>query len=182
MNNPAPLITGFIMLAMAGCAPGAEQRSTPAPADPVPQSAPAADAQGQDVPGGAGVGEATRPGPVRGRATGSPSPAPPDLASYFAHARFVPARDAQGQPLGVRIEEMLPGGKVALVGLQVGDIIMAINQVPLNDPRTFDQAVRTAEDMFRAGRPQQVNVIRQGRKMGLIPMGTVPTTPVESRP
>ena len=121
-----------------------------------------------------------RPGPVRDESNMTPAAGTPPAIQYFAHARFALARDEQVQPLGVRVEKILTGGRVALTGVEVGDIMMAINNVALNDPRTFDRAVRTAEELFIAGRPQQINVIRQGKRMGLIPMGTVKTTPVDS--
>jgi S1-C subfamily serine protease len=100
---------------------------------------------------------------------------------YFAHARFVLVRDAQGRPLGLKVESVLPGGRVALAGIQVGDLIHSINLVRLDDPATFDRAVRIAEDTFREGRPHHFVVTREGRKMGLMPLGPLSTEPQQSQ-
>jgi S1-C subfamily serine protease len=118
---------------------------------------------------------ATTPAPAVPRASRTP-PAP----YYFSHARFVLARDDQGNPLGLRVEQVLPGGRVALAGIQVGDLIHAIDGVPMDDPASFDRAVRMAEDIFRDRRPQHFVVTRQGRKVGLVPLGAIETQPAPS--
>jgi S1-C subfamily serine protease len=78
------------------------------------------------------------------------------------------------------VEKVLAGGRVALAGIQVGDLIHSIDLVPMDDPATFDRAVRIAEDIFRDRRPQHFVVTRQGRKMGLMPLGPLAPEPQQS--
>lgn len=105
----------------------------------------------------------------------SRKPAAPYL---FTHARFLQAWDDQGNPLGLKVESVLPGGRVALAGIQVDDIIHAIDGVAMDDPASFDRAVRMAEDIFRERRPQHFVVTRDGGKIGLMPLGAVKSEPV----
>jgi S1-C subfamily serine protease len=111
--------------------------------------------------------------------TGQParSARTPSAPYMFVHARFVLARDAQGNPLGLQVEEVLPGGKVALAGVLVGDLIHSIDQIPMDDPASFEHAVRMAEDIFRQRRPQHFVVTRNGSTMGLMPLGPISVDP-----
>ncbi|MCZ6832953.1 MAG: hypothetical protein O7F11_04335 [Acidobacteria bacterium] len=144
------------------------------PASPAGESTPVAEPP---------VGGVPRPGPVR---RPSPSVEGPQArvdsqvkaVRYFAHARFSLARDEQGRPLGVRVDSVLANGKVYWAGVHEEDLLTRINHVRLDDPRTFEQAVRLVEDQFLAGRPQRIHIIRQGKAAALVPMGAIKTEPV----
>jgi len=97
---------------------------------------------------------------------------------YFAHARFSLVRDEQGQPLGVRVESVLDNGRVYWAGVREGDLLTRINDVLLNDPRTFEEAVRLVEDQFLLGRPQRIHIVRGGKASALVPMGLIKSEPV----
>jgi hypothetical protein len=164
-------------LAAWGCGTHDDATDAPAsePAVPHATGTPVALPPAQDTP---------RPGPVR-RPPSSPSPDPlapeesPSRAGrYFAHARFSLARDEQGRPLGVRADSVLVNGRVYWAGVQEQDLLTRINNVILNDPRTFAQAVRMAENEFLAGRPQRIHIIRNGKASALVPMGAIKSEPV----
>ena len=121
--------------------------------------------------------------PISPSAPATPTPRAshsPPAPYYFSHARFVQAWDDQGRPLGLKVESVLAGGRVALAGIQAGDVIHAIDGVAMDAPATFGRAVRMAEDMFRERRPQHFVVTREGRKLGLMPLGAVKSGPAAS--
>lgn len=157
---------------VAGCAFG------PGDGAASPGSNPAAEAGESPSVAAPLAAGASRPGPVR-------QPSPPDLdppatvaIRYFAHARFSLVRDEQGQPLGVRVESVLDNGRVYWAGVREGDLLTRINDVLLNDPRTFEEAVRLVEDQFLLGRPQRIHIVRGGKASALVPMGLIKSEPV----
>jgi hypothetical protein len=48
----------------------------------------------------------------------------------------------------------------------------------MDDPASFDHAVRMAQDIFRQRRPQHFVVTRDGRRIGLMPLGPLSADPV----
>jgi len=158
---------------LAACGGGPPAESTDPggePAPPATESVPAA------APPKAGP---ARPGPLRQGVPGTAIDSNrPRVTYHFAHAKFSLKRDERGRPLGVYVESVLPNGSVYWAGVKEGDLMTLINRVPLNDPRTFENAVRLAEDEFNAGRPQRINIVRDGAAGALIPLGPVKTEPV----
>ncbi len=133
----------------------------PLPGPPLPDPAPAAPPDPLPAP---------RPAPAY--AVGGDRP-------YFAHARFAPARDTDGQPLGLQVESVLAGGKVARLGLRAGDLMLAINGERLDDPRTFPRAVARAEEIFRTETMITVKLRRGEEVFSLAAVGAIRTEPVE---
>lgn len=126
---------------------------------------------------------APRPGPVRSPVSSPPGTSAADgsgtrAGRYFAHARFSLVRDEKGKPLGVRADSVLANGRVYWAGVQEQDLLTRINNVLLNDPRTFPLAVRMVEDQFLLGRPQRIHIVRNGKASALIPMGAIKSEPV----
>jgi hypothetical protein len=95
----------------------------------------------------------------------------------FTHAVMEPVRDESGRPLGVRVVSIKPGGRVALAGVEAGDLIFYIDGIKVDDPAIFPQSVRYVEDVFLRGRPQRIHVERKGKRMALIPLQPVRTEP-----
>jgi len=173
-----------LVACFAGWACGSPDEARPAggaPAPPARESTPAASPPAGGVP---------RPGPVRQvspPAAESPGPRGSSFEAgrYFAHARFSLVRDEQGGPLGVRVDSVLANGRVYWAGVLEGDLLTRINDVRLDDPRTFQQAVRLVEDQFLRGRPERIHLIRQGKAAALLPMGAIksePVPPIETQP
>jgi membrane-associated protease RseP (regulator of RpoE activity) len=110
-----------------------------------------------------------------------PSPGlPPGQRPLFAHARLDPVLDAAGQPAGLRVLSVLPGGKVARVGIRAGDLLLAINGIRLNDPESFGQAAALCEETFRTNPMVTVTLERDGEVFSLATLGSVRGEPVET--
>lgn len=75
----------------------------------------------------------------------------------LAHAFALPR--AQGA-LVIRIE---PGSPAARAGLERGDVIVALDGQPLEDPTALETAMRR----LRPGQPAKLEIFRQGRPMAL---------------
>jgi S1-C subfamily serine protease len=83
------------------------------------------------------------------------------------------------------VDSVLANGRVYWAGVLEGDLLTRINDVRLDDPRTFQQAVRLVEDQFLRGRPERIHLIRQGKAAALLPMGAIksePVPPIETQP
>jgi serine protease Do/serine protease DegQ len=62
-----------------------------------------------------------------------------------------------GEGEGVLVEAVDPDSPAAAAGVRPGDVVLSLNQQPVNDPAAFRQAARTA-----AGRKNAVLLIRRG--------------------
>ena len=64
---------------------------------------------------------------------------------------------------GIAVEEVLPGSVAAQLGLQSGDVILAVDGVPIDSLRQFAQIYQ------RDGVPRQVDGVRAGRPFHIHP-------------
>jgi general secretion pathway protein C len=48
--------------------------------------------------------------------------------------RIIPAQDAKGRARGIRLASVRAGGLYALIGLQDGDLVEAVNGHPITSP------------------------------------------------
>jgi 5'-nucleotidase len=67
-----------------------------------------------------------------------PPPAPPSVVNECPSGLGIvidDAEDSSGREWGVVIEEVLPKGRAAEIGLRTGDVIVALNGTPLETPR-----------------------------------------------
>lgn len=119
----------------------------------VPASAAArtSDGTGGTITGGAG-------GEIASSESG-----PSGDASHAAEAQLakVAAGLSAGASGGVRVDQGLPSSVAGKLGLQTGDVIIAVNGSPINTPEEF------AKLYERDGLPGQVEAIRDGRTIHL---------------
>ncbi len=70
---------------------------------------------------------------------------------------------AAGASGGVRVEEVLPSSIAGKLGLQPGDLIVAVNGSPVGTPQQFAQLFE------QNGLPRQIDAVRGGRPIHLHP-------------
>jgi len=79
-----------------------------------------------------------------------------------------------GRPSGALVASISPAGPAARAGLKTGDVIAAIDSIPVDDPNAFDYRFMTRS----LGRTAQLGVLRGGRETQLtIALETAPETP-----
>lgn len=78
--------------------------------------------------------------------------------AMFERTGFVPARP----PMPARVGEIVPGGVASLAGMRVGDLITAVDGVPVSDWNAFVQIVRA-----NASKPLMVVLDRDGKAVSV---------------
>lgn len=115
-----------------------------------------------DEPSGSGSGA-----PVTNPATPSEVPASfidTVLASYsiVAPARIVPAKE-KGEAIGFKVFSIQPRSVYEKIGLQNGDIVLRVNDLPLTD----EASARAAQEKLRGVNKLHIDVKRMGNVLRL---------------
>jgi len=96
-------------------------------------------------------------GDTRASLSAAAEPFPPDAVPELG-ARLLGVRVAPAERGGFRVEEVAPASGAARIGIEVGDLLLAINGRPLAD----DAALRRAL-LDLLGRPRALVVVQRGR-------------------
>jgi len=89
-------------------------------------------------------------------------------------AELLPPAPGRESSAGVRIAQVAQGGPAARAGLRAGDVVTAVNDTPIDSPRTLARTVA----QLPPGSNARLSVVRQGRPQQVtVPLGTRPPMP-----
>lgn len=89
-------------------------------------------------------------------------------------AEPVPPGPGRDSPSGVRIAQVNAGGPAARAGVRQGDIVTAVNDTPIDSPRSLARTVA----QLPPGTNARLSLLRQGRPQQItVPLGTRPPLP-----